>query len=177
MNQTVNKTMNKTMNRTKVHEPWAKPWIINQGLTLSTTRSSLLLDVDLYVFMHSACSPEANIGDRTDLIRVLVTPCVRGYLLLKLRPMIWNSLALALEILFSTFLLFVWERFWVTLSPKWSDSWLIPILYYWSHQFIYFSQEESEGGRFRNYLVASWVNALLPMSPCHFCWNFNLTVE
>ena len=28
------------MNRTQIHEPWAKPWIINQGLTLSTTRSS-----------------------------------------------------------------------------------------------------------------------------------------
>ena len=32
--------MNKTMNRTKIHGPWAKPWTINQGLTLSTPRSS-----------------------------------------------------------------------------------------------------------------------------------------
>ena len=40
MNQTINQTMNKTMNRTKIHEPWAKPWTINQGLTLSTIRSS-----------------------------------------------------------------------------------------------------------------------------------------
>ena len=29
------------MNRTKIHEPWAKPWTIDQGLTLSTIRSSL----------------------------------------------------------------------------------------------------------------------------------------
>ena len=42
MNQTINKTMNKTMNRTKIHEPWAKPWTINQGLTLSTPRSSFV---------------------------------------------------------------------------------------------------------------------------------------
>ena len=42
MNQTINKTLNKTMNRTKIHEPWAKPWTINQGLTLSTNRSSLI---------------------------------------------------------------------------------------------------------------------------------------
>ena len=38
----INKTMNKTMNRTMIHEPWAKPWTINQGLTLSTIRSSFL---------------------------------------------------------------------------------------------------------------------------------------
>ena len=31
------------MNRTKIHEPWAKPWTINQGLTLSTPRSSFKL--------------------------------------------------------------------------------------------------------------------------------------
>ena len=28
------------MNRTKIHEPSAKPWTINQGLTISTIRSS-----------------------------------------------------------------------------------------------------------------------------------------
>ena len=31
------------MNRIKIHEPWAKPWTLSQGLTLSTIRSSLYL--------------------------------------------------------------------------------------------------------------------------------------
>ena len=48
INQTMNKTMNKTMNRTKIHEPWAKPWTINQGLTLLTTRSSVLLELNKF---------------------------------------------------------------------------------------------------------------------------------
>ena len=42
-NQTLNQTINQTMNRTIIHEPWAKPWTINQGLTLSPTRSSCKL--------------------------------------------------------------------------------------------------------------------------------------
>ena len=40
LHQTINQTMNQTMNRTIILEPWAKPWTINRGLTLSTDRSS-----------------------------------------------------------------------------------------------------------------------------------------
>ena len=40
MKRTLNRTTNRTMNRTEIHGPWAKPWTINQGLTLSTIRSS-----------------------------------------------------------------------------------------------------------------------------------------
>ena len=40
------------MNRTKIHEPWAKPWTINQGLTLSTIRSSC----QLISIILSACA-------------------------------------------------------------------------------------------------------------------------
>ena len=56
MNQTINQTMNKTMNRTKIHEPWAKPWTINQGLTLYTIRSSCCLWLDLKLWFWAKVS-------------------------------------------------------------------------------------------------------------------------
>ena len=54
------------MNRTKIHEPWAKPWTINQGLTLSTTRSSLVLNSPILGHEHWVISCAKSLSNATD---------------------------------------------------------------------------------------------------------------
>ena len=53
-------TMNKTMNKTMIHKPWAKPLTLNQGLTLSTIRSSFdfwIRKFKLHLWYSDFCQP------------------------------------------------------------------------------------------------------------------------